>query len=131
MVREIETIGVSAQVLSETPLIAYDEHLPLVRSFWLAAFRTQPVLQAAITVPDMRIVESLVCAGHGWSVLPSYLCYASLASGTLKQIPFSLPPPENTFYLTWDKAALRNPRVSFMREHINRLIEQGVFTLSC
>ena len=33
-----------------------------------------PALQAAMTIPDLRIIQDLVIAGHGWSVLPDYLC---------------------------------------------------------
>ena len=27
-----------------------------------------------MTIPDLRIIQDLVIAGHGWSVLPDYLC---------------------------------------------------------
>jgi DNA-binding transcriptional LysR family regulator len=127
LAQQIEAQCVTAQALESFPLIAYDEQLPLIRSFWLGAFKTQPSLQAAITVPDMRIVESLVRAGHGWSVIPEYLCHASLAAGTLVPVTFPLPPPENSFYLAWSKGALRNPRIGFIRDYLAELVEQGVF----
>lgn len=130
LARQIEARNVTAQTLESFPLIAYDEQLPLIRSFWLEAFNVQPSLQAAITVPDMRIVESLVRAGHGWSVLPGYLCHASLAAGTLQSITFALAPPENSFYLAWNKGALRKPHIGFIRDYFSELVQQGEFASS-
>ena len=36
-----------------------------------------------MTIPDLRIIQDLVIAGHGWSVLPDYLCAPALKAGRL------------------------------------------------
>ena len=72
--------------LASLPLIAYDEDLPLVRPVWNAMFRLPPA-QAAMTIPDLRIIQDLVIAGHGWSVLPDYLCAPALKAGRLAAWP--------------------------------------------
>ena len=56
--------------LASLPLIAYDEDLPLVRPVWNAMFRL-PRLAGGHDHPDLRIIQDLVIAGHGWSVLPT------------------------------------------------------------
>ena len=40
-----------------------------------------------MTIPDLRIIQDLVIAGHGWSVLPDYLCAFALKAGRLAAWP--------------------------------------------
>ncbi|MEV7026306.1 LysR substrate-binding domain-containing protein, partial [Kitasatospora sp. NPDC093558] len=59
-----------------------------------------------------------VAAGAGWSVLPSYLCRAELASGALRLLHRPEDPPINTAYLVQRPAASGNPHVAVVRERI-------------
>ncbi|QXH34610.1 substrate-binding domain-containing protein [Pseudomonas muyukensis] len=55
----------TAQELTNLPLIAFDEDLPLVRPVWMALFQFAPTLQAAMTIADLRIIQDLVVKGLG------------------------------------------------------------------
>jgi DNA-binding transcriptional LysR family regulator len=100
-------------------LVAYDEDLPLVREHLAAVFGAAPELSAAVTVPDLRVVARLVAAGAGWSVLPDYICTEAIADGSLVNIAGLREAPENALYLVWTKAALRHPRVTFVRDRLS------------
>lgn len=104
--------------LTALPLIAFDEDLPLVRQVWLQRFGTAPLLQAALTMPDLRVIRELVVQGIGWSALPDYQCAADLKSGRL----VSLTPPEaaptNLLYLVWNESAMRHPRLQRVRDFL-------------
>ncbi|MBR8656927.1 LysR family transcriptional regulator [Achromobacter sp. Marseille-Q0513] len=112
--------------LASLPLIAYDEDLPLVRPVWNAMFRLPPALQATMTIPDLRIIQDLVIAGHGWSVLPDYLCAPALKAGRLAALaPRRAAAQSNDLYLVWNKGALRNPRTVHARDAILRLFDSA------
>ncbi|WP_081050245.1 LysR substrate-binding domain-containing protein [Cupriavidus sp. P-10] len=100
------------------PLIAYDEDLPLIRPIWAAMFQFAPTLQAALTIPDLRIIQDLVVKGQGWSVLPDYQCTEALASGRLVSVTRAKDAPTNNLYLVWNKASMRNPRIVHARDFI-------------
>ncbi|WP_019506038.1 LysR family transcriptional regulator [Pleurocapsa sp. PCC 7319] len=108
----------SPQELLTKPLIAYDEDLPLIRDYFDTVFQIQINHQAAITVPDLRIVRSLVSLGEGYTVLPQYLCQEQLQNGTLSLLSNPEQPPVNNLYLVWNKGNLRHPRVTFVRDRL-------------
>lgn len=115
--------------LAATPLIAYDEDLPLVRHYLSALFGTETEMEAAITAPDLRIVARLVAAGAGWSVLPDYLCGDAIRAGALVTLDDAEPGLDNALYLVWTKAALRHPRVAFVRDRLLEEAKQGAFAI--
>lgn len=121
---------VDAELLCSTPLLAYDEHLPLIRDFFELVFKKLPDMQAAITAPDLRILRSLLAAGAGWSVLPDYLCHQDLKSGRIAELPTIRPGPDNIIYLVWNKGALRHPRVAHVRDRLISHAQQGVVPTS-
>ncbi|MDF3838224.1 LysR substrate-binding domain-containing protein [Cupriavidus basilensis] len=86
----------TADGLASLPLIAYDEDLPLIRPLWTGMFQFAPTLPAALTIPDLRIIQGLVIKGQGWSVLPDYQCTEALASGRLISITPETSAPTNT-----------------------------------
>jgi Transcriptional regulator len=104
--------------LSRVPLIAFDEDLPLVRSLWSALFQVAPSLQAALTVPDLRIIKELVLQGHGWTVLPDYHCAEELATGSLIAANATAQAPCNDLYLVWRRRSLTHPGLTFLLDHI-------------
>ncbi len=111
----------SSQELINLPLIAYDEDLPLIRRYFTEVFQSDINIQATITVPDLRIVRSLVSLGQGYTVLPQYLCKQQLQDGTFTLLHKPKQPPTNDLYLVWNRGSLRHPRVVFARD---RLLEE-------
>jgi DNA-binding transcriptional LysR family regulator len=79
------------QRLESLDWIAYAPELPIIRRFWFAAFGERCTIRPKITVPDLRVIKSLVLQGYGVSVLPDYLIAEELEQGLLHEL---LPPPE-------------------------------------
>ncbi|SDN03268.1 LysR family transcriptional regulator [Ensifer sp. YR511] len=116
--RQMKGRSLTAAFLRELPCLAYDEHLPLVREFIEAVFNETPLYQAAVTAPDLRLLANGVATGAGWSVLPDYIAADYIATGRMAELPTIRPGPENLLYLVWNKGALRQPRVAYVRDHI-------------
>jgi DNA-binding transcriptional LysR family regulator len=93
----IESCG--ADALRDAPLIAYADSLPLIRRYWTTVFDEMPDFRAQVVVPDLRAVVTLVRAGVGISVLPTYLCQAEVDSGDIVCLHRPSLPPVNTLYL--------------------------------
>ncbi|GAA0520190.1 LysR family transcriptional regulator [Paractinoplanes deccanensis] len=91
--------SVAGADLSEVPLIAYAEDLPIVRRYWQTEFGVRPARDAAVVVPNLHAVLATVLAGGGYSVLPEYLCAADLAAGRLVRLHEPAVVPLNTVYL--------------------------------
>lgn len=125
LIKEIGTFP-DSEVLMRIPLIAYDEELPLVRTLWSTMFRLAPELQAAFTIPDLRIIRDLVINGHGWRVLPDYHCADAFAQGQLVTPTRIGSAPTNNLYLVWDKRKLNHGQNARMRE-----IVLGNFPIHC
>lgn len=109
------------------PVLSYDLDLPLIR-LWLAA-NGLPVAgrTPALTVPDLRVLRSLVLSGGGWTVLPDYLCQADIDAGHLAEIPAPVARPSNDLRLVWARGALRHPRIAYTRNLLlNALLQQRV-----
>ncbi len=113
----------SAEKLANLPLIAFDEDLPLIRPVWTMMFQFAPTAQAALTIPDLRIIQDLLIKGLGWSVLPDYQCIDALASGKLVSLTSNHDAPTNNLYLVWNKASMRNPRIVYVRDFILGLFD--------
>lgn len=115
-----EAIGAEpdAEKLASLPLIAYDEELPLIRTLWATLFQRAPDMQAAFTIPDLRIIRDLVCSGHGWTVLPDYHCTDDLKSGRLISVTPAELAPTNHLYLVWNKRTSNNSRTAYVRDYI-------------
>lgn len=86
--------------LGDIPVVAYAEHLPIIRRYWRSVFDRRPEgLALAAVIPDLRGIRSAVVAGVGMSVLPRYLVDADLAGGALVQLDEPEVAPLNTAYL--------------------------------
>ncbi len=83
---------------------------------WLEANQIEVARLPALTAPDLRVLRSGLCAGLGWTVLPSYLTSAERAACTLVEIAAPVRVPTNAFYLVWAKSSLRHPRVALARD---------------
>lgn len=115
-----DIIGTSpdAPTLRSLPLIAYDEELPMIRTLWSAMFQTSPDMQAAFTIPDLRIIRELVMEGHGWSVISDIHCAKNLRDGTLVTPTHLETAPTNNLYLVWNKRMISNSKVARVKEVI-------------
>jgi DNA-binding transcriptional LysR family regulator len=71
-------------------------------------------------VADLRSVLTAVLAGAGASVLPTYLCAAHLAAGTLHTLTQPEIPPLNTLFLAHRPAALGHVGVATVHAHLIR-----------
>lgn len=86
--------------VDDIPVVAYAEHLPIVRRYWRSVFDRRPEqLEVVAVIPDLRGIRSAVIAGVGMSVLPRYLVDADLATGALVQLDEPEVAPLNTVYL--------------------------------
>ena len=111
------------QQLLTLPLIAYDEDLPLIRSYFAEVFQVDLEIQAAVTVPDLRIVRSLILLEQGYTVLPKYLCETQLQSGELCLLHQTKVDLSNSLYLVWNKAKLKHPRVMYARDRLLEIFQ--------
>ncbi len=102
--------------LLSLPMIADNEHLPLIRQYFAEVFQIRVNVEPAVTVADLRVVRSLVRLGQGYTVLPKYLCDRELQAGTLSLLHETELNPRNNLYLVWHKGNLRQPRVIYARD---------------
>ncbi|RDV28923.1 LysR family transcriptional regulator [Alteromonas aestuariivivens] len=108
---------ITAEVLNQYKVVAYDEQLPLVRTYFNAVFSASCQSPIAAMCPDIRTLSSIVRAGIGYSVLPDYLCKEGIERGELIQL--GPTGPQNDIYLVWKKGALRHPRIAFAKDVIS------------
>jgi len=108
----------------EIPVVAYAEHLPIVRRYWRSVFGRRPSdLRIAAVIPDLRGIRSAVLAGLGMSVLPRYLVDADREKGTLVLLEDPQVPPLNTGYLvTRGREAERDPHLGAALAQLRRLL---------
>lgn len=104
-----------AYALTAIPHLAYDLDRPLLRT-WLSLNQIEMSALPALTAPDLRVLRSALCAGIGWTVMPTYLIQSELSSGMLVEIEAPIAVPTNDFFLVWAKSSLRHPRVALARD---------------
>lgn len=102
----------SIKAISNEPIVAFSEEMPLVVDYWQAMFKRLPTAQAIVVANSLRAMISLVVAGAGITVLPSHVCEREIASGELKPIISPRRPPSNPLFLTWRSGALRMPQLA-------------------
>jgi DNA-binding transcriptional LysR family regulator len=102
--------------LTSLPLLSYSLDYPLIDN-WLLHNGLDPEHNPPAMVGlDVRSLRGLLIAGHGWTVLPEYLCRDHLDTGELAEIPGNTPDHEClSYHLLWSPAALRQPRVAHAR----------------
>jgi DNA-binding transcriptional LysR family regulator len=86
--------------LESIPVVAYAEHLPIVRRYWRSVFGRRPDGLAIVAIiPDLRGILAAIVDGAGMSVLPRYLVERSLRTGELVVVHTPEVAPLNTLYL--------------------------------
>lgn len=116
----VEPGPAGARALAAAPVIAYDEHLPLVADYWLEVFQERALLRAAVVANNLPTLLMLATAGAGVTVLPTHVCQEALDRGQLVRLLGPEYAPRNQLYLTWRSGALR--RESLARAH-DRIVE--------
>ncbi|WP_165956212.1 LysR family transcriptional regulator [Streptomyces hainanensis] len=106
------------RALTNLPIIAYAETVPIIRRYWWTVFEAPPPRHPSVVVPDLRAVISAVAAGAGISVVPTYLCMPELACGDLIMLLEPEIPPINTFYLATRCGSLADSRLAGLCELI-------------
>lgn len=119
---EEELLVVAAPQLDLTPIprarwpwLAYDETLPMIRSY-LAAVHSDLPAHPALTAGSLTFLRDVAIAGFGVTVLPDYLCREAINQGRLVHVDPANRLSTNCIFLVWRKAALRTPRVVFARD---------------
>lgn len=107
--------------LKGVPLVAYDEDLPLIRTLWASTFEESLPIQAALTIPDFRMITKVVAQGQGWTVLPDFICADLIEAGQLVSPTKFDGAPLNNLYLVWNKRSLKSPNLVFVRDYIVKL----------
>ncbi|WP_410678254.1 LysR family transcriptional regulator [Avibacterium paragallinarum] len=109
-----------AEQLAQLPLIAYDEHLPLIRQWWQQQYGHRPHLHAALTIADLRSIKSLVLAHQGWSVLSDYQYQQDVQQHRLIAHP---QPQGNPIYLVWHAQRPLSPARQAVKQQLIHLAQ--------
>lgn len=117
--------GLTAKTFTNAEFVAYDEALPLIRTYAIAVFDISLDTIAKITVPNLAVVRDILIAGTGISILPRYLCDDQLIDGKLVELHKPKRPIVNQLFLVWRKEALRLPRVAFVREQCREMFSSS------
>ena len=96
--------------------VSYDLDLPLIRTWIAANGLSLDGRRPVVSVPDLRVLRSLVLSGAGWTVLPDYLCQSDIEADRRAEIPAPAERPGNGLRLVWAKGALRHPRIAYARD---------------
>jgi DNA-binding transcriptional LysR family regulator len=106
------------EAFGDVPVIAYADGLPLIRRYWRTVFDVHPQHTAQVVVPDLRAVVSLVGAGIGVSVLPTYLCQDQLDAGEIVTLHRPRLPPLNTLFLAARSSRTTNAGVAAVQAEL-------------
>lgn len=109
-----------AGALAGAPLLAYAQHMPLLRRYWRVVFERRLTTAPRVVAADLRLLARATAAGAGVTVLPRYLIAAMLARRELVQIAHPSEPPRNTIHLAYRTGALDDPHIALVRELLRR-----------
>jgi DNA-binding transcriptional LysR family regulator len=98
--------------LSDQPWVSYSVDMPIVRRYWQVVFQARPAFQAAVVIPNLHAILGTVEAGWGISVLPEYLCRASLKAGRLKLLWKTQQAVSNDLWVAYRKVDRTNPGIA-------------------
>lgn len=82
------------EALTHTPLLAWDDGLPLFRRYWKEAFQTRVAGRPSVVVPDLRALLTMVERDAGITVIPSWL----VGSAEVTIVHKAALPVENVLY---------------------------------
>ena len=91
--------GLVPRALADSPLLAYDRDVPIVRRYWRHVFGIRLEREPALVFPDLRALAAAAVAGAGVTALPTYLIDDELDDGRLVDLRPTEDPPINTLHL--------------------------------
>lgn len=101
--------------LAEQRWVSYSVDMPIVRRFWQELFHTRPAFQAAVVMPNLHAIRRAVESGWGISVLPEYLCKASVKAGRLKLLWKTPQAVSNDLWIAYRKVDRNNLEIDKLR----------------
>ena len=107
-----------AAVLSQEPLLAYAEDLPILRRYWKEVFGVRLEGAATLVVEDLRGLLEAARASVGITALPDYLVASALREGSLVALLEPTQPPSNLLYLASRRDGRIHPRVAFLQQRL-------------
>jgi len=114
----LRTAGAAA--LTDVPLVAFAEDLPIVRRWFRAVLDTRVTAAASVVIDDLRGVMTAVIAGAGISVLPRYLAADAIARGDLVNLHPHGRAPINTLCLATRSGQPDRARILAVTEQLRR-----------
>ncbi len=115
----------AARQLESVPLLAYAEELPLVRTFWLDVFDSEPSDVASVVANSLPALAALAERGLGVTVLPRHVCDDQLSSGRLVQLVDPRVPPTSELWLAWRSGSRRTLAVAAAYDRMHDVIGSG------
>jgi DNA-binding transcriptional LysR family regulator len=112
----------AARQLVDVPLLAYAEELPLIRSYWLEVFDTEPHVLASVVADSLPALAVLAERGLGITVLPRHVCEDQLATGRLVRLVDPKVPPASDLWLAWSSGSRRSAAVAAAYERIHDVV---------
>lgn len=109
-----------AAALAGVPLLAYAQHMPLLRRYWRVVFERRLTTAPRVVAPDLRLLARATAAGAGVTVLPRYLVAAMLARRELLPLAQPPEPPRNTIHLAHRTGALDDAHIALVRDLLRR-----------
>jgi DNA-binding transcriptional LysR family regulator len=106
--------------LTEQPLIAYSEELPIIRRFWRVVFGRRSQMQAQYIIPDLRGIRSAIASGLGYSILPDYLCSEWIAEEKLALILKPIKSVTNQIWLAYRKSERHSQQTTLLLDRFVR-----------
>lgn len=109
-----------ARALTDVPVAAYDEELPLVREYWQTVFQTPPRLRAVLAANSLRASLEFATRGLGVTVLPAHTTADARTAGRLVRLLRPQSPPRSRLFLAWRSGTLRRATLARVHERIVR-----------
>ncbi|HBF06804.1 MAG TPA: hypothetical protein DDW29_01045 [Gammaproteobacteria bacterium] len=108
------------------PIMAYDEELSLAQRYFNATIQQSCITSPVACVPDLRIVLELLYQHQGYAVLPDYLCQKPIEQKRLVQLIDHPLAPKNCVHMAWQKQKMRDSRVYFVKDYLEKAFQQKI-----
>jgi DNA-binding transcriptional LysR family regulator len=105
--------------LTEQPLIAYSEELPIIRRFWRVVFGRRSQMQAQYIIPDLCGIRSAIASGLGYSILPDYLCQEWIERKAIELIVKPTKAVTNQIWLAYRKSERQSQQTTLLLDRFN------------
>jgi DNA-binding transcriptional LysR family regulator len=111
--RPLVSLDALAAWVTGMPWVAYSAELPLTRRFWQTALRRPFGGTLRLVAPDLRAVVGAVERAQGVSLLPTFVCAETLATGRIVEIyPISEVGPSEPWFVCTRVGDLGRPHVT-------------------